>query len=572
MPSVKTNSGITFTQSNPSFIGFSPAASLLPTDFPCFGRAIDGNITLSTSKNINTTRNGSGLSRTVDSAVASVTAISGTSLTVTMRSGVITDFFYDDVVLIINLQGNSSYSSNVGNYEFGFVSSASGTTLTLKSTPTKLYGDTDNSSIGSQKVIIMRLPEYNNVTIGSGGILTASAWNGTWGGVVAFFAQSVACTGTGKIDASALGFRGGTLSFNGTNSGSCGEGHLGGLNIIQATANGTGGGGGGKASASADGVGASNGYGGGGAGGAGGGAGGGGGYATAGDGFYPPFSYVSAGGGGGGGCGVNTGGSIVAGKNASGSTQGAGGIGTSSTGGAGGSGFGAGGTQATGGTFIGVNTLSNIFLGGGGGSAGQSASGGNGRSYTGISPSYYGGGGAVGSAGTAFSATGGAGGGGAGQGAITGGNGGGIVFFFSKSTSNLSVLANGAAGAAGNNGASGGSTTGTDYGGAGGGGGGGGGAGGGAGGTCYVFTNTLNIGTLTATGGSGGAGGSSGAGGTSTSAGNGGTGSSGITGGNGSVGRIRVFYLKTDTAYASVSSDGGSGYSASSPSAYKTSL
>src|SRR5687768_2452128 len=73
-----------------------------------FGRGIDGDVTLSASKNINTERIGAGLSRTVDAPVAEVTGISGVTLAITMQAGAVEDFFADDICLVINLQGDTT--------------------------------------------------------------------------------------------------------------------------------------------------------------------------------------------------------------------------------------------------------------------------------------------------------------------------------------------------------------------------------------------------------------------------------------------------------------------------------
>lgn len=55
---------------------------------------------------------------------------------------------------------------------------------------------------------VVRVPQYDSLTISSGASITAPAWNGTVGGVVAVHAKSTV-TLTGDIDVSALGFRGG---------------------------------------------------------------------------------------------------------------------------------------------------------------------------------------------------------------------------------------------------------------------------------------------------------------------------------------------------------------------------
>ncbi|WP_434391121.1 adventurous gliding motility protein AgmC [Melittangium boletus] len=57
---------------------------------------------------------------------------------------------------------------------------------------------------------VIRVPEYTTVTVGNAKSITARDWNGRSGGVIAILASnSVTITGTGLIDASGQGFRGG---------------------------------------------------------------------------------------------------------------------------------------------------------------------------------------------------------------------------------------------------------------------------------------------------------------------------------------------------------------------------
>ena len=108
--------------------------------------------------------------------------------------------------------------------------------------------------------MVQRVPNYTNVTINSGITLTANAWDGTKGGVVAFKANGTV-TVTGSISTYYLGYRGGSRgsggiqgeSFKGTGSASIsanGGGGGGGCHILYAGYyNGGGGGGGGGGAA-----------------------------------------------------------------------------------------------------------------------------------------------------------------------------------------------------------------------------------------------------------------------------------------------------------------------------------
>ena len=57
---------------------------------------------------------------------------------------------------------------------------------------------------------VIRVPQYTTLTVSTGASIVAPAWDGTTGGIVAMTARDgVTLSGTGKIDVSGLGFRGG---------------------------------------------------------------------------------------------------------------------------------------------------------------------------------------------------------------------------------------------------------------------------------------------------------------------------------------------------------------------------
>jgi hypothetical protein len=621
------NSGGSFSSTRMSVLGSDQFPLIAGS--PLFGRGIDGDITVSSSINLYTSRTGSNAvkTRTVDAPVATVTAISGTTLSVTVQTGLIGDFKQDDVCLIANLQGDVTNNSNVGNYDLVklLTDGASGQ-LTLVSALTKNFGVGGNSDLTGQKICIIRLPEFKNVTVSTGGVITASAWNGTFGGIVSFFAQALTQSGTGVISANSLGYRGASAA------GGSGEGYAAGRDTVGTSAVGSGGGGGGTTSASPTYVGVAGtpattatpatviaGPGGGGGGGAGGGAGGGGGHgATGGVG-----GLGGGGGGGGGGVGVWTapvGRPNTFGGNASTSTGGT--LGTAAQGspgfqpstssnyGNGGTGMSGSPTAAAAGLSEGTSDLGKIFLGGGGGAAGNGAVGAaGGAGGVGSSPpvgvGVGGVGGGGGGGGGGFGVVPGGAGGALGLGntapvngaagsngsastapaSTVGGAGGGIVLVFAQAVTGGSFKSEGVAGVAGNPGGAGGNGGsanpfgGTMNGGSGGGGGGGGGSGGGAGGSVYVFGKTLVTNSpWPAIGGLGGTGGGAGAGGgpAPTTSYRGGTGAAGLTGGNGSGGRVKAVYFTNDGTYASASADGPSpSYAPAGPisgSGYKQSL
>lgn len=332
----------------------------------------DGAITVSATTDLNTTNliSGRSCSQGGDAVNYSVTALTSSSATVSdsVASGCLVA---GDDVLLINLQGTSSYFTNVGNYEILEVLSVSGTTVNFKTNKTKYYGNgaSDDTNLGTatsnQRVMLQRVPNYTNVTLNA--TVHPSAWNGVKGGVIAFESSGTISFGaSGKISADARGYRGGTggttvdttgfgyggESYCGTN----GAGRGGGYEVGYNGTAGVCGGGGGGGSINAN-------YGVGGAGVARGGAGGG-----AGQGGGNP-----ARGGSGAGAGYGTFGYTGerAGVNGGTNTSGAGGAGTSSSDAGGGGG---------GGTY-GVANLSKLYFGSGGGGGGGTwagSAGGNG--------------------------------------------------------------------------------------------------------------------------------------------------------------------------------------------------
>ena len=105
------------------------------------------------------------------------------------------------------------------------VGSVIGNTVYFTTPKIHFYGANaaDDSNIGTstgqQIVMLMRVPNYRNVTVN--GTLTANAWNGLTGGLVVFRASGTV-SGAGTILADGLGYRGGALY-------AMGEGYGGGM-------------------------------------------------------------------------------------------------------------------------------------------------------------------------------------------------------------------------------------------------------------------------------------------------------------------------------------------------------
>ena len=131
-----------------------------------------------------------------------VTAIHAQAITVKDASGLQAG----DEILLIHRQGDSK---RVGTYELLRILSLDKTKLNLTSKVLGIYGSKDNQSLGGQKVMALRVPQYRRVTIASGGTLTVSPWNGKTGGILVFRAQELFRVGAGgTASVAGLGYRG----------------------------------------------------------------------------------------------------------------------------------------------------------------------------------------------------------------------------------------------------------------------------------------------------------------------------------------------------------------------------
>ncbi|GHO85217.1 hypothetical protein KSZ_32230 [Dictyobacter formicarum] len=409
----------------------------------------------------------------------------------------------DEVMIVRILSANTTIR---GQYEFNHISAIASQYFTLTSNLTNSYTYT----AGTEESMIVRVPNYTNVTINSGRLYVSNYDSSTHvGGILVFRATgTVQVNSGGSINISGTGFTGGA-----TVTGGAGGSGNGGAAVAGNSGNGLGYGGGGGAGGGPGVAGASSGMGGGGAGG-------------------------SCGGGGGGGYGT-----VGTAGNAGASATGGNGDNANATSGIGGTG--SAGSAGTAGSTYGVANLTTMYLGSSGGGGAGGAAGGAGN------------GGGCGGSGCGNGANGGNG--------AAGGNGGGIIYIASQTIiMNGGTIANN--GTTGTNGNSGYTALNVTYFG-GGGGAAGSAGGGGSGGSIYLRGSTLNLGTnvITASGGSGGSstGVTGGAGGNATSYGhtggpggsstggggggyfgNGSTGGSGAlgTGGTGGSGRIHIDY------------------------------
>jgi serine/threonine protein kinase len=163
----------------PTFTSIPPTSTPLPST-AVYGDGSDGPRTISSS--------------IVDSPVdATVSGAAGSkSLSFSNASGT---FQSGQQVLIHQSQG-----AGTGMWMENRVTGASGSTLSLAS---PLNG---NYTSGAQVLV---MPQYTNVTVSSGVIWTAKAWNGNTGGILAFVANGTV-TVNGAITATGKGYRGGS--------------------------------------------------------------------------------------------------------------------------------------------------------------------------------------------------------------------------------------------------------------------------------------------------------------------------------------------------------------------------
>ncbi|MDJ1504943.1 Ig-like domain-containing protein [Xanthocytophaga agilis] len=120
-----------------------------------------------------------------------------------------------DLIMIIQMQGASitttddiNYGSvsnynNAGKYEFKYVTGINGNTF-------RVYGTFANSYTATGHVQVVKVPQYSTLTVNAGASVTAPAWDGIVGGIVAIHAQTT-ITVNGTITVDALGFRGGAV-------------------------------------------------------------------------------------------------------------------------------------------------------------------------------------------------------------------------------------------------------------------------------------------------------------------------------------------------------------------------
>ncbi len=142
---------------------------------------------------------------------APLSAFTSNTVSFGSQSGTAHNYSCGDRIMIIQMKGasittanNSSFGNissigNAGNYEMATIESVTGSVLTLTENLTKTYTVAD-------KVQVIWVPHYEEAIVTA--TLTALAWNGTVGGVLAIEVDGT-LTLNAAIDVSELGFRGG---------------------------------------------------------------------------------------------------------------------------------------------------------------------------------------------------------------------------------------------------------------------------------------------------------------------------------------------------------------------------
>lgn len=125
----------------------------------------------------------------------------------------------------------STYKPNHGRYEFNRIKSISGTTITFNKPLDRDYSSGVYDTTYSSVTQVVKVMNYNNITINSGKVLRPQVWNGKKGGILVLRIRGD-LVNNGLIDSSGVGFRGGrAYGIDGytqvSGDGECGEGYLG---------------------------------------------------------------------------------------------------------------------------------------------------------------------------------------------------------------------------------------------------------------------------------------------------------------------------------------------------------
>ncbi|MEO0322759.1 MAG: hypothetical protein AAF447_07365 [Myxococcota bacterium] len=175
------------------------------------GTGADGDATVDTPLDLSTDPRAGG---TTGWAVRyAVTALSGAQVTVGEAA---LGLAPGDEVLLINLRGDPDDDARVGTFETGYVDGVEGGTVTLRAPVVDVYGrGGSNADLTGQSVMLQRVPQFDTLTVGGGGVLTTAGFDGATGGVLFVRARVLEVAAGGRVDVRVRGYRGTTVASNG---------------------------------------------------------------------------------------------------------------------------------------------------------------------------------------------------------------------------------------------------------------------------------------------------------------------------------------------------------------------
>lgn len=174
-----------------------------------YGDGSDGNVTISSNQNATTYTSGG---RSYSNQISyNVSSLSNNSAILTATANGIAA---GDKVLLINLQGKSTNYDQVGKWEVLEVDSVGGTTVNFTTDKVNYYGSTvgGDDDLGTtinstQRVVLQRIPQYNDFTINTGISFNVNGWNGQNQGIICMMVNGD-LTVTGSMVATGAGYRG----------------------------------------------------------------------------------------------------------------------------------------------------------------------------------------------------------------------------------------------------------------------------------------------------------------------------------------------------------------------------
>lgn len=124
-----------------------------------------------------------------------------------------------DEVLLLDVQGAPDSVDGVGTFLFTRVTLVSGDAVQLRDTPTGFVVD-------GHRLVLQRVPNFTDVTVT--GVVTAPAWGGSTGGILAFRANgTVTVAEGGRLSVDGVGYAGGSTGGSSNCDGYQGESYTG---------------------------------------------------------------------------------------------------------------------------------------------------------------------------------------------------------------------------------------------------------------------------------------------------------------------------------------------------------